>query len=93
MATILFIIIITNIFVSIYLHFKMIFLLEENGVRISKLSSPFTVLNKFSSSIKRQELRWITYQQAKTYIILAKISFSLFIMIIIGLLLLIILNR
>ena len=78
------IIIFTCFFVSIFLHYKMIFLLEENGVRISKLSDPFTVLNKFSSLRNRQDLKMVTPKQARTYYILAKTGLYLTILLFIG---------
>ena len=78
------IIIFTCFFVSIYFHFKMIFLLEENGVRISKLSDPFTVLNKFSSLRNRQDLKMVTSKQARIYYILAKTGLYLTILLYIG---------
>ncbi len=78
------IIIFTCFFVNIFLHYKMIFLLEENGVRISKLSDPFTVLNKFSSLRNRQDLKMVTPKQTRTYYILAKTGLYFTILLYIG---------
>ncbi len=77
---------------TVYLRFKMIFILEENGITISKFASYITVINKFSLNNNHHRIKRLQPKRMRLFITVAYISYYLSVAITLAIILFMIFN-
>lgn len=77
---------------TVYLRFKMIYILEENGFAISKFASYITVINKFSLNNNQHKIKRLRPKKMKLFITVAYISYYLSLFIMLTIILFMVLN-
>lgn len=62
---------------TVFLRFKMIYILEENGFTISKFASYITVVNKFSLKNNQHKIKKLRPKRMRLFITVAYMSYYL----------------
>jgi len=77
---------------TVFLRFKMIYILEENGFTISKFASYITVINKFSLNNNQKRIKKLRPKRMRLFITVAYMSYYLSVIISLTVILFIIFN-